>query len=217
VSETLERTERPPAEFLGKARDIRRRVAREDTEYDRTVDALIAPVQDRLRRYPQRSLRQEMLIAFIQDWRFMPCRDWRLCLDAKLSKGRASLIEYRLVAGQMRRPDDPNWVGMEEDLAAIKVEVLVNRSSVKIASKATATFSLHAIARRVQRGLDASDEALMHDFLVAAALDPDTLPGAGGYKVTTHPDGSGWRGRTVRQKGPDGVSRRVLSVRTWLT
>jgi hypothetical protein len=151
------------AQWMGQARDIRRRIAAEDTQYDRLVAALVAPVKDRLHRFPHRSLRQQMLVDLVQRWRFMAPRDWRLDLDAKLDKACATLIEHRLVAGVMRRKDDPNWVGIEEDLAIIRVELLVNRSSAHLESHCIATFSLHAIARRLQRHPDGSVESLMHD------------------------------------------------------
>jgi hypothetical protein len=69
-------------------------------------------------------------------------RDWRLSLDAKLDKGRALLIEHRLVAGCMRRGGDPNWVGIEEDFAVIHVQLNVNRSYAHLASRCIATISL---------------------------------------------------------------------------
>jgi hypothetical protein len=211
-----EQTERPPAEFFGKARDLRRRVAAEDPVFDATVDALLGPVRDRRRRFPHRSLRQETLINLVQSWRFMPCRDWRLDLTARLDKGKASLCEYRLVAGEMRKPNDPNWLGHEDDVAAIKIDMAISGASVHLLSYCVTTFSLHALARRYQRGADSSDEALLHDCLVATRIDPATLPGAGGHKITTDEHGGGWRGRTVRQIGPDGVERRVLAIRTWM-
>jgi hypothetical protein len=87
--------------FFGRARDILRRIAAEDKLCDAAIARLIEPARDRLRRYPNRNLRPEMLARLFQGWCFMDCRDWRLSLDAKLDKGRASLVEHRLVAGVM--------------------------------------------------------------------------------------------------------------------
>jgi hypothetical protein len=160
---------------------------------------------------------KQTLIDLVQCWRFMAPRDWRLSLDAKLDKGRALLIEHRLVAGCMRRAGDPNWVGIEEDFAIIRVELLVNRSSAHLESHCIATFSLHAIARRLQRHPDGSVESLMHDInLVAQAVSGEPLVAGAGYKVTTDEDGGGWRGRVINQTGADSVLRPVLAIRTWL-
>ena len=203
--------------FYDRAHDLRRSIAAEDSEYDLIVVQLIEPVRDRLRRFPHRSLRPQMLIDLIQRWSYMPCRNWRIGLDAKLDKARATLIEHRLVAGVMRRKDDPAWVGIEEDLAVIRVELLVNRSSAHLESHCVATFSLHAIARRLQRAQDGSVEALLHDNinLVVEAASSELTAGAG-YRVRTHDGGGGWRGRVIKQTGADHVTRPVLSIRTWL-
>jgi hypothetical protein len=157
-----------------------------------------------------------MLVDLIQRWRYMPCRNWRLDLDAKLDKARASLIDHRLVAGVMRRKDDPAWVGIEEDLAVIRVELLVDRNRAHLESHCVATLSLHAIARRLQRAQDGSVEALLHDIALAAEGACGELTAGAGYRVTTHEDGGGWRGRVIKQTGADKVERNVLSIRTWL-
>jgi hypothetical protein len=172
--------------FYDRAHDLRRSIAAEDSEYDLIVVQLIEPV-----RFPHRSLRPQMLIDLIQGWRYMPCRNWRIGHDAKLDKARASLIEHRLVAGVMRRKDDPAWVGIEEDLAVIRVELLVNRSSAHLESHCVATFSLHAIARRLQRAQDGSIEALLHDIDLVAEAASSELTAGEGYRVRTHDDGGG--------------------------
>ena len=218
LAATTERSPDPAIgrEFYGRARDIRRKVAAEDRIYDATIDVLIEPVRDRLRRFPHRSLRKEMLVDLVQSWRFMPCRDWRLDLSARLDRTRAALTEYRLVAGVMRRKDDPNWVGLEQDVALIRVQLDVSRHVVHLESRCVATLSLHAIARRLQRHPDGSIEALLHDvLLVAQAASGELVPGAG-YRVRTDADGGGWRGRCIRQHHVNGSEQNVLSVRTWL-
>ena len=44
-------------EFLGAARDLRRQIEREDNVVNVTINALTAPIRDRLRRFPQRAAR----------------------------------------------------------------------------------------------------------------------------------------------------------------
>ena len=184
------------ARFMEHAHDIRRRIAAEDREYDRLVHALITPIRDRLRRFPQRSLRPQTLLDLVQRWRFMACRDWRLDLDAELDKARVSLIEHRLVAGVMRKKGDPAWVGIEEDLAVIRVELLVNRSSAHLESHCVATFSQHAIARRLQRHPDGSIESLMHDNinLLAVAVSGEPLDRRGRRRLARQSDQPDRRG-----------------------
>ena len=49
------------AEFFGKARDLRRRVEREDAKFFPAINSLIAPIDTRLRKFPERKMRPEML------------------------------------------------------------------------------------------------------------------------------------------------------------
>lgn len=129
-----------------------------------TLEQIAAPTETRVpavgREFYGRA--RDMLVDLIQRWRFMPCRNWRLSITARLDKARASMIEHRLVAGYLRHPDDPNWVGMEDDVAVIRVELDVNRSRAHLESKCVAAISLHALARRLQRHPDGATEALMH-------------------------------------------------------
>jgi hypothetical protein len=51
------------AEFFGKARDLRRRVAHEDAKFFPAINRLIAPIDARLRKFPERKMRPEMLVS----------------------------------------------------------------------------------------------------------------------------------------------------------
>jgi hypothetical protein len=204
------------AEFFGRARDLRRRIAAEDAQYDASVKELIEPIRDRLRRYPRRSPRPEMLAALVQSWRFMPCRDWRLDLSAKLDKHRVTLTERRLIASLLKPNDDPDWRGVEQDVGVVVVRMSVDRHRAELATRCVATLSLHALARRFQRGQDGDVAAVLHDInLAASAASGELTPGAG-YRVRTDDQGGGWRGRAINHGLADGTSRVVLSIRTWL-
>jgi hypothetical protein len=192
------------------------RIGIENRRYDAAISALVEPVRDRLRRFPNRSLRPEALSALVTGWRFMPPRNWRLSITPKLDRKRAAIVEHRLCAGLLRRPNDPTWTGVESDIAVVRVQLEVDRSTAFVTSRCIATFSLHSVARRLQRHPDGSTEALMHDIHPGAAAACGELVAGGGYKVTTHEDGGGWRGRAIRQTVPDGTQQTVLSIRTWL-
>ena len=145
------------AQWMGQARDIRRRIAAEDTQYDRLVAALVAPVKDRLHRFPHRSLRQQMLVDLVHRWRFMAPRDWRLDLDAKLDKACATLIEHRLVAGVMRRKaiptgrhrGRPRIIRVEcRSIAAAPIwKAIASRPSLCMPSPAVCDGTLTALSR----------------------------------------------------------------------
>jgi len=75
---------------------------------------------------------------------------------------------------------------------------------------------LHALARRIQLGVDSDDAALLFDMDVVAKVDQARL-GGGGFKVITTQNGGGWRGRVVRRRTEDGELVPMLSIRMWLS
>jgi hypothetical protein len=202
------------AEFYSRARDIRRRIVPENERFDAEVRALLAPIFDRLRRYPRRTLRPEMLVNVLRDWSNMEPRDWRLTCDSRLDKGRAWLREVRLSAGKMTRGD---WEGAEDDIGVTEIILTIDGNRARLIARCLACFSLHAIARRIQRHPDGSLEALMHDInLVAVAAAAEPLKVGAGYKAPTHEDGRGWRGRVASMTRADGVAVPLLSIQTWM-
>lgn len=214
MSETIELATIPiGAEFWGKARDFRRRVLAEDIAFGQALDVMVKPIVERLRRYPDRALRPGTLTQLIQDWRFTEHRDFRIDLDAKLERKRALLTERRVVSGQMTRY---GWTGYDDDIAVNAFGILVDRSEVQLRSKTLCTFSLHSIARRLQRGRDGSDEALLYDLSLVANIDETKLDAPGGFKVRTDSEGGGWRGRSVMHSSNGAEPVRILSVRTWM-
>ena len=146
-------------------------MSRPKRTYVSTLEALLEPVHYRLKRFPERKLRPEMLAAVVQGWRYMDARNFRLDLTAKLDRTRAMLTERRLVAGRMRRPGDPNWRGAEDDVAVNAISLLVVGNDAKLHTSTLCTFSLHALARRIQRGVDSDDAALLFDMDVVAKVD----------------------------------------------
>ena len=203
------------AEFFGKARDLRRRVAHEDAKFFPAINRLIAPIDARLRKFPERKMRPEMLSDLIQSWRFLDCRDFRLNLDAKLERTRCTLVERRVFAGRTRFLD-ADWDGEEPDVAVTEISLSIDGNRFNLGSRILCTFSMHAVARRLQRAQDGSDAALLQDMKVAASIDHSTLSGSG-FKVVTDEEGGGWRGSVVQMSSNNGEPMPVLSVRTWLS
>jgi hypothetical protein len=203
------------AEFIGKARDLRRRVEREDANLIPTINSLIAPIDARLRKFPARKMRPQILSHLIQSWRLMDRRDFRLDLDAKLERTRCALVERRIAAGRTQFLD-ADWDGEEPDVAVTEISLSIDGNRFNLRSRILCTFSMHAIARRLQRAQDGSDAALLHDMNVAASIDPSTLSG-GGVKVATDEEGGGWRGRVVWMSSNNSEPLPALSIRTWMS
>ena len=141
------------------AQDLRRRIAADDEAYLRAIHAISQPVIERLRRYPGRSLRPAMLADFVQQWISTEHQLYRLDLHAKLERMRATLIERRLCASKVHRVYDPR--GSEDDIAVNEVELVADKGRVRLQSRCVCTFSLHAVARYMQRTGTIDEEVLL--------------------------------------------------------
>jgi hypothetical protein len=117
----------------------------------------------------------------------------------------------------VRPTDDPDWQGgMEPDIGVVVVRMEVDRNAAQLVSRCIVTFSLHAVARRLQRHPDGSIEAVLYDFNLAAQAASGGLVAGAGYRVRTDGHGGGWRGRVINHTLADGSQRPVLAIRTWL-
>jgi hypothetical protein len=201
-------------EFMGRARQLRQEIEAEDRAHDAIVDRLMAPIRARFKRHPNRPLRQLMLNETIARWMAMEPSDYRLSINARLDKGSAHLREVRLDTGRMKHPD---WENAEEGLGASEITLTVESNRARIRGRSLVAFSLHSIARRLERGADDSIEALLHDlYLATEAVSRCPLRVGADYRITTGEDGRGWRGRVLSVTAANGLRTQVLSIRTWL-
>ena len=156
-----------------------------------------------------------MLAGLVKDCRPFRAIDWRLNVSAELEKTRCAVTERRLSAGILRSKD---WAEGEPDIAVIEVALSIDQHRLKLRTRCLCTLSMHAISRRVQRHSDASETAILCDIAIAAEAAAGVLQPGVGYKIMTDPEtGSGWRGRAVQQRQPDGETYPVLSIRTWIS
>ena len=202
------------AEFFGQARDLRRRVLLEDEQLGRVMHAAMAPIYERLRRYPERALRPELLVELARRWRAAP-GVFRLGFDVQHDRTMAVLTERRLSAGKMERLDDPEWHGTEQAIAIVLTEFLAWKAKTKMRETPLALFSLHAIARRLQRAAAlCTDAMLISDMALVGEVDVASIGIGEGFII--HTADGGWRGRVVRHTRDDGEIQRLIAVRTWL-
>jgi hypothetical protein len=204
-----------PREFLGQARDLRRRIESDAAAYFATLDKLIAPVAARLRKHPKRNLRSEMLTALVQGWMAMEAYGFRIDINARLERTRAFIVERISVAGKMRLlawdGDSEPGIGVTEIIAS------ADGARFRLTSRMLCVFSLHSIARRYQRSLDCTDIDVLTDMDVAAQVDLTGLD-PGGFKIVTNTQGGGWRGRSIHVENANesGGQQSILSIRTWV-
>jgi hypothetical protein len=207
-----------PREYVGLARQFLR-----DCEAEHTIAAdmfkqISKPVFDRLIRYPQRKLRDGDLRNFARQWKTTPDR-FRLIFQTRLDvRGCAGRIaEVRLQTAKLSFPE---WNESVEEpsititMHCLKVPLKGRNPAI---SRCVATISLHALARRFQRGKDKSHEAICEDFLalfLANIADYETFPTDENFSIPTA-DGA-WLGLTCEVDTEDQKSHRQFVVRTFM-
>jgi hypothetical protein len=215
VSAALAR-DRPPAEAVGKARDLRRRVGELDTRYLARVEETLAPLRARYERHPGRVPRETMLVDIARTWRnTLPAR-FRLAFTfeepCKAHHGR--ITERRLGTATLRVLDDPEWEGLEPQVSINEIAVTAVRGRVVKEARVLCGFSFHALARRYQRGPSALDDVVIADMALVANV---AVPDKGSVLIRTDTDGGGWRGVVIANVDPiTKTETRMVAVRTWL-
>ena len=113
------------------------------------------------------------------------------------------------VAISAANPDCAQWDGREPSFVIASTYLIMRRGTFHTDCGVTCVVSLHAAARRLQRGISTpSDDDLLDDVALLAQHDAtDMIPV--GQDFAVHTAGGSWRGRCIRL--PDG-GRRALSV-----
>ena len=156
-------------------------------------------------------MRAATISGAMRAWRLTMPPENRVSFHVEMRGGRAHLHELLFLPSQTNKPawDDPDFWEDGLMLTALRVMLAAPRK-MTMAERDIATFSLHAIGRRFQRGENASDrtaDAVKRDMAAVAAHDPDTTP-AGDFSIPI--SGGWWCGQVVTIEG-----KRALSVRTY--
>lgn len=196
-----------PREFLGLARDLRRRLAAADAQVAPGLEHALRPLRERLERRP--TLRADLLTDAERHWRQGVPGFGRLVLAAERRRGRVPYFcELRAQAGAFRFATWPP--GFEPGLLLVLILAEPRPGGVDVRQTPLAAVSLHALARRYQRGGDCSEAAIFGDLADLAPFAQETgLPPAVRFAL---PLAHGcWCGERVQVDG-----RMVLAVRTYL-
>ena len=201
-------------EYIGLARDLRRRVEVTAAETKIRAAALVsACIGDFNRR--NRGPRLERILAISQVWQQLPAFG---LLDQTIHRDKKSLriIEHRLVVNKLvtlpnvdHHVDEPGLVVMQNRLDLLP-------RSAEFQPTAIATISLHALARRFQRGYGDDEQTVLGDIgglvpvaadLIAAGPAPVRVPALSGGK---------WSGEVAMLRAPDDPDCLALIIRTFL-
>lgn len=191
---------RLPAEYRGLARLFRDRVVTVDRAVGRAVDSVVAPLQARLRTH--RALRADQAWAACYEWRRrVPCA-YRLG-EIEMERGtkRLTIRETRISAQRMIVP---GWDGDEIGVGIVTLGVDVANGVARPVIQSRAVVSLHALGRRIERGDNGDDAAVIADLARLVGAE-----GLGGGRI------GNWLGRdaTVKTRGAEAE---ILNVRTWV-
>lgn len=206
-----------PRAFLGLARDLRRRLAAADALVPAALEAALHPLRTRLERRP--TLRTDLLIDTERRWRTGLPAFGRLVLTAERRRGVPPYFcELRAQAGGFRIEDWGEVSGGGGFEPGVLLEMILAQpypgmgrgGGVDVRQTTIVVVSLHALARRFQRGTDCSEAAIFADL---AALAPFAQKGALPPKARfALPAAEGWWcGERVWVD-----DRLVLAVRTYL-
>jgi hypothetical protein len=194
-----------PAEWRGRARALRSRVADAHQQWEAAAMALTTPLCQRDGFTP--IFTRQSLSVTAARWRSLPQAWGRLRLVARNDGGTLSIAEIRLVDFRSR------MAGWREDELGVAIAVfavtMAQPSAFTVESKIVALAGLHALARRYERG-ERTDLGVARDLLALALTAPGILARGGEFAV------DGREGRWIGARmALDGQS--VAAARTYVT
>lgn len=141
-----------PREYLGLARQLREKIAADGTVTAQHYRHLFKPLKTAWNKHPRHKVRYQLLEEAMRAWRDLPPHS-RLGQARMQLTGRHELIaaEVRLLAGSTTFSD---WLAPapEAALGAELTTLHVGPRYCEITFQTLGTFSLHALARRYERG-----------------------------------------------------------------
>ena len=163
----------PPAQFIGHARALRAAITAEDRAATTTIERFMRPLYARAQRHPVP--REGDLAGVARAWRETLPAGGRLALSIEVKRKTIAIDELRVSAIDFRFL---NWstADFEPGLALILLRLRVSpKTGFELETPILAGVSLHALARRYQRGFVTTREAVLADVAqLSGAPDGDT-------------------------------------------
>ena len=206
---------RVPIEYVGLARAFRARIADADAIAIKVFQQTSQQLMDRARRHPVP--RADILSAVARAWRSTVPAFGRLDQRITLKGKWLSISETRCIPQHYRQAE---WEddAREPGVSVVRIGMsIAPRRELALAMYTLCSASLHALARRYQRGQPTNDDAIIADLhaLAAAHERLRVLPEGSGFTVDV---ASGrWLGNVLDIRSHDsGVTQRVPSARTFV-
>lgn len=198
-----------PAEFLGQAREWRRRFETSDAAATAVFGHILQPLIERARRHPVP--RPEMLAKAAREYRQRMPEVGRLSLDIEHHKTRLLISDLHIGASDLQHEI---WQRAEPGIALMRLEIEAAPRRCRTDLTYLACVSLHALARRLQRSFSVHDADITNDMRALIAAHALHQRIGTEFKVE-RPDGC-WVG-TVTEVATKRNRQRILNVRTFLT
>ena len=198
-----------PPEFVGLARAFRARVGAEDDEVGQTIQRLVKPLTARRKR--SATFRPETLIDVERQYRMLPSTG-RLTLKVERDRKGLLIEEYRCAAGEFRFRAW-NSDATDPDIGVVRITLVARHwQPVGFAGNIICSVSLHALARRFQRGFVTTDEAISSELRQIALRYNEIVESMGDFSVAG--DGGRWVGGVVRTE-VEGTWEPTLTLRSF--
>jgi len=153
----LSQDNRVPAMYLGQARMFRQRVAASEA----AIETLVPKLWQMVRSHGRQHRNPPPAVAGIWQ-RHMP-QAGRVSLTIDSKRTALRIVEDRALVTRFRIH---RWAGAEWEpsVGVSRFVIAVDHGQVTQTVQSIAEFSMHAIARRIERGSDARDDAIFDDM-----------------------------------------------------
>jgi hypothetical protein len=198
-------------EFLGMARSMRNRIDSIDPVAVAAMGEISRRLQARCRR--RQHLTPSVSAEAVRAWRTHVPDTGRLAIETHIGHRSLFIRELRLSRCRTRNEawQDAAW---EQGVGVMLISLTIQVFSFQFNYFHLAVVSLHALARRFQRGIDNSDAAILADLRVIADVAAEIAVTHGAFEIAV--PGGRWGGYIVEMPDENGPHTRVLSIRTFL-
>ena len=196
---------RVPVEWIGRGRVLLNRIGKAHARWTKAAEALTEPLLPRDDFQPQ--FTQQSLRLLRARWQRLP--EWgRLKMSTKIRDTSAQIVETRLIPFRMMMAD---WAEPELSVAvALFVVDMRLPATLTVSQQILAAVSLHALARRFERGEDRADRAVLRSLYPITSAWPEIVRAGGDFEIAAL-GGGRWIGTTMHMAG-----KPILAIRTFV-
>ena len=212
---------RVPAEFTGQARVFRDQVRAVDLAMDAALAMITEPLRARLGRHPK--LRNEMVVGTARLYSMLVPPQFRLgAVEATRQRTEFAIVERRIAVSWLRHDEWTDPEHREPGVSICKFVLAMTDGKLLWRLHPQANVSLHALARRIERGHEHDHTALLRDLAALADageeggrvatgegfwFGPPSVPTRVRHRPPRSLDPTGWKDDLTHVHGSDAERR----------